>query len=113
MEGECYIYVTNIMEFGVKFKKIRLEKGMTQQDVADKLGIKRSAISKWESGNIFPNHKQLDKISEIFNVPVSYFLLEEGSIGQQIDMFIDQKGMSKQEREELIEKIKSFLKLIQ
>ena len=42
-------------EFSQIFKQLRLEKGLTQQELADKLGITKSAVSMYERGDRRPN----------------------------------------------------------
>lgn len=39
-----------MVEFGEKVKKLREEKGMTQQTMADQLYVTRQAVSRWECG---------------------------------------------------------------
>ena len=38
------------MTTGEKIKALRLEKGMTQEELGDKLGVKKAAVHKWETG---------------------------------------------------------------
>ena len=49
-------------------KRIRKEKGWTQQELADKLYVTRQAVSNWELGKTEPDADMLIKISEIFQV---------------------------------------------
>ncbi|MFR1374365.1 MAG: helix-turn-helix transcriptional regulator [Eisenbergiella massiliensis] len=44
-----------MVEFGEKVKKLREEKGMTQQTMADQLYVTRQAVSRWECGARFPD----------------------------------------------------------
>ena len=57
-----------------KIKKLRIEKGFTQDFIADKLNITRSAYQKWESGNTYAWAKYLDKLLDIFKMtPKEFF----------------------------------------
>ena len=56
------------MEFGDKLQKIRKENNITQEGLADKLGVSRQAVSKWESGQAYPDTEKLIQISKIFHV---------------------------------------------
>jgi len=46
----------------MKIKQLRLEKGLTQQELADKIGVKQKDISRWENGTYKP---KLDKLQLI------------------------------------------------
>ena len=49
---------------------LRKEKGMTQKDIADKLGITDKAVSKWELDIAFPDTATIPKLAEILGVSV-------------------------------------------
>jgi len=49
-------------------KRLREEKGMSQQDLADKVNIARPTISKWENGGSEPSSSQLGLLAKIFDV---------------------------------------------
>lgn len=61
-------------DIGLKIKTMRMSRGMTQQDLADAVGVSRSAISMWESGSNEPNFEALEALADVFNVPISAFL---------------------------------------
>ena len=42
------------MEFNEKIQELRKQKGLTQEELAEKLYVSRTAISKWESGRGYP-----------------------------------------------------------
>ena len=50
--------------------EIRKERGMTQQQVADKLNIKQSTVAMWETGKSSPSFKTLIALSEVLDVSV-------------------------------------------
>lgn len=54
-------------------KQLRIQNNMTQQELADKLGIDQSAIARWESGENFPKPVYLMQLAELFNVSISAF----------------------------------------
>lgn len=64
------------MTFGEKFTKLRKEKGYTQEEVAEILGVSRQAISKWESDQAYPETEKLIKIGELFGCSMDYLLKE-------------------------------------
>ena len=61
-------------EFGNYLYSLRKSKGMTQQELADKLGVTNKAVSKWETGEAFPETSQLVPLSDIFGVTVDDLL---------------------------------------
>ena len=42
------------MKIGAKVKELRVQKGLTQEELADRVGVSRQAVSKWESAQSFP-----------------------------------------------------------
>ena len=61
-------------EFGNFLYSLRKEKGMTQQELADRLGLANRAISKWETGEAFPETAQLVPLADVFGVSVDELL---------------------------------------
>lgn len=51
-------------------KKLRKEKNMTQDELAEQLCVTRQAVSNWEMGKTQPDVETLTKLAEIFNVSV-------------------------------------------
>lgn len=56
--------------FGNMIATLRKEKGMTQLDLAEKMGVTDKAVSKWERNLSFPDVASLPKLAEIFGVSV-------------------------------------------
>ena len=65
------------MEFGKKLKKIRLEKGLSQQNLADRIFVSRSAVAKWENGLGLPSKASYEALTKIFDVPSDFFKTED------------------------------------
>lgn len=61
-------------EFGNFLSSLRKSKGMTQQELADRLGVTNKAISKWETGDALPDTALLVPIADIFGVSVDELL---------------------------------------
>lgn len=55
-------------------KNLRKQKGYSQEELADRLGVVRQTISKWEKGQSVPDSEMLMKLAEIFEVTVSQLL---------------------------------------
>jgi len=60
--------------FGNKIKSLRQDNDLTQEELAKKLNITRSALSNYESGIREPDYSLLIRIADYFNVPVDYLL---------------------------------------
>ena len=56
------------MSFAENFRNARLAANLTQQQVADVLGLDRTAIAHYEKGDSMPNARNLQKICELFSV---------------------------------------------
>ena len=56
------------MSLGEKIFKLRKEKGLSQEALAEQVGTTRQAISKWENDQGFPETEKLLRLSNIFEV---------------------------------------------
>ena len=63
--------------FKDKLKELREKAGLSQQMLADKLFVSRSAIAKWENGNGIPSDVNLDAICVFFNVEEEWLIDRE------------------------------------
>lgn len=60
-------------EIGKKIRILRKTRGLTQQQLAEKLNVKRATISNYEIGRRSPHIKELEDISEVLGVNLEYF----------------------------------------
>ena len=58
---------------GERLRAARKEKGLTQSELADRLGISFVGVSQWESGKRNPKKETLIRLAAVLEVPVSYF----------------------------------------
>lgn len=66
------------MSIGSYIKQLREEKGMTQEQLGEKLGVKKAAVQKWEAGTVVNlKRKTIQQLSDIFNVPPHTFFSDE------------------------------------
>ena len=56
------------MKFCTKLQKLRKEKHLSQEQLADMLDVSRQSVSKWEGGRTYPEMDKLIEICKIFNV---------------------------------------------
>ena len=65
------------MKFEEKLMALRKKGGMSQEELADQLGVSRQAISRWELGTTLPDAPNLLKLSDLFSVSVDYLLRDD------------------------------------
>ena len=62
------------MSFGENLKNVRKQRGITQEELAEILGVSRQAISKWESDNGYPETEKLLLLSKTLNISLDYLM---------------------------------------
>ena len=62
------------MDFSNQLKQLRKSAKINQKELADVLGVDRTAIGKWENGNNYPTVEILDKLATYFKVTTDYLL---------------------------------------
>ena len=65
------------MSFRGKLIEQRKKYGLSQEQLAEKMGVSRQAVSRWETENTLPDAYNLKKISELFHVSIDYLLAED------------------------------------
>lgn len=68
------------MTFGDKVYSLRVQRKMTMEELANLIGVQKSAISKYEKGIVVnPKRSTIAALCRVFNVPPSYFLDDDFS----------------------------------
>lgn len=65
------------MQLSDKIIKLRKQNGWSQEDLAEKTGVSRQAVSKWESAQSVPDIEKILLLSELFGVSTDYLLKED------------------------------------
>lgn len=65
------------MKFSEKLKKLRQEQNLTQDDLAEKIFVTRTAVSKWETDNGYPSIESLKLLAKLFNTTIDELISEE------------------------------------
>jgi len=65
------------MIFSEKLQLLRKNKGLTQEEMAEKLDVSRQAVAKWESGQVYPDISNLIQISNLLNVTIDYLVRDQ------------------------------------
>ncbi len=60
-----------------RIRELRVASGLSQVELADKLGVSKQSVSNWENDNIQPSIDMLLKISRTFNVSTDFLLGED------------------------------------
>jgi transcriptional regulator with XRE-family HTH domain len=79
------------MSLSERIQELRKKNEDSQEQLADKLGVSRQAVSKWENGQGSPDVNNVLKISEIYNVSTDYVL--KGSVEQPVNREKPRKPM--------------------
>jgi len=62
------------MMFAERLKVLRAEKGLTQVELADMLGVSKGTVGMWETGKRMPSFETLDEMTRIFDRRMDYIL---------------------------------------
>ncbi len=62
------------MNIADKIQYLRKQNGLSQEELADKIGVSRQAVSKWESEQSTPDIEKIIAISDLFDVTTDYIL---------------------------------------
>ena len=103
----------NENKFSQIIKELRKKHNLTQQQLADIVGITATGVSYWESGNATPNTETLNKLSKYFGVTVNYLLgikdnMEEDNYRTAI-IFRKAEQVDPKEKEKLLDILDSTI----
>ena len=65
------------MEFNNKLYELRKQKGLSQEELANRLNVSRQTVSKWEVGESSPDMEKLVAISELFDISLDELVLDK------------------------------------
>lgn len=68
------------MTFAEKLKSIRKQVGMSQELLAEKIGVSRQAVTKWETGAGIPDIENMISISNLFNISIDELICNERTL---------------------------------
>ncbi|MCX7747318.1 MAG: helix-turn-helix domain-containing protein [Clostridia bacterium] len=102
------------MAFKEIIKKLRVEKDLTQDELAKVLNVKRSTVSGYESGRNEPSYEILQKLSDYFDVTVDFLLgkteVKKAETGKnaispayfRLAKYAEERGISPEDVEDII-----------
>ena len=74
------------MFFGSNLQFLRKKNGMTQENLAERMGVSRQTISKWESGEASPELGKLLDLCDIFSCDLEHLIRRDMTIGRKTDV---------------------------
>lgn len=89
-------------------KKARLDAGLTQKEVAEKLGVAQAQYARWENGGRNPKDETVEKLAKIFNT--SFELLKGRDDGlEEIVSLLKKYELTEEDKKEIITFSENFL----
>ena len=88
----------------------RKKNGWSQEDLAEKLGVSRQSVSKWESAQAIPDMKKILQLSEVFGVSTDYLIRDEIEEVPALELAPVDNGLEETVRSVSMEEAVSFLK---
>ena len=89
-------------------KKARLNVGLTQSEVAEKLGVAQAQYARWENGGRNPKDETVEKLAEIFGT--SFEILKGRDDGlEEIVRLLREYELTEKEKKEIISVLKQYL----
>lgn len=68
------------MEFHSKLYNLRKQKGLSQEELANRLNVSRQTISKWEVGDSTPEMEKLIAISDLFGISLDELVMDKAPV---------------------------------
>jgi len=89
------------MKLEEKLFSLRKARGLSQLKLAEKIGISRQAVSRWETGEAVPSTENLKYLGEIYNVPLEYLLDDSKESSLRENSLIEEtKNLERSKRRE-------------
>ncbi len=81
MSMSFFIFCYNFFMYDIKLKELRIERGLTQKELALVLDCSQSMITRWEKGECEPTENIIRKTAIFFDVSTDYLLGLEDDVG--------------------------------
>ena len=90
------------MKFGDNLRNLRKSKKISQERLAEKVGVSRQSVSKWERGEAYPEMNNILSLCEIFHCKINDLVHEDlidiDSLGEDVKMSVVKFKKEKQNR---------------
>ena len=87
----------------------RKKNGWSQEELANRLGVSRQSVSKWESAQAVPDLKKILQLAEVFGVTTDYLIKDEIEEKPELELAPVDKGLEETVRSVSMEEASSFL----
>ena len=98
-------------KIGEFLKALRKENNLTQEELADMLGVSRQSVSKWEGAQSIPDLQKILKMAEIFNVSTDYLLKDELEPENPVAIYKEETGLASPLRRLSLEDASEYIDL--
>jgi len=96
------------MRFEEKIVELRKSKGLSQEELAEQLGVSRQAVSRWELGQTLPDIPNLLQLCELFGVSADYLVRDEEQTAAKSDQNAKTIARLTREREKIRYRARRF-----
>lgn len=86
------------MEFGNRLYELRKQKGMSQEELANRLEVTRQTVSKWELGDSTPDMDKIVALGELFEISLDELVLGKVPVTTKLDE-LGAKVMTKENKQ--------------
>ena len=90
------------MDFGKQIKQMRLERKLTQEQLANHLGVSRQAVSNWENNKNLPDLELIIAISKLFSVSLDDLILGGNTMNNLTEKLIKDGSETRRAKMNLI-----------
>jgi len=77
------------MDFPTKLRNLRIQRGLTQMELAEKLGTSQSSITSWEQNRREPDFLTIKRIADFFHVPMSALLPSADDLDESVNIIAE------------------------
>ncbi len=88
------------MRIAARLITLRKERNLTQQEMADKVGLHINQIRRYETGNARPSLEALKKIALVLNITIDSLVFDDGERGPDEDLLLQCEALSQFSSEE-------------
>ena len=97
------------IKIGIFLKELRKEKKLTQEQLAEQLGVSNKTISKWENGKCMPDYSLIQKLCEALDVTLPELMDGEDAAENSVRVYDDEQILDLLRRTQELERQKGVL----